>query len=76
MRKDTPQEIYSDPQHLYTKRLISAIPEMDPAKRLEKTYLRQAIDDEYRTGYDQYFDGDGRLFDLKKISNTHSVAMP
>ena len=69
-------EIYSNPQHLYTKRLISAIPEMDPALRLEKTHLRQAIDDEYRLGYDQNFDEDGRLFDLKKISDTHSVAMP
>jgi peptide/nickel transport system ATP-binding protein len=69
-------EIYSNPKHLYTKRLISAIPEMDPALRLEKTHLRQAIDDEYRTGYDNYFDTDGRIFDLKKISNTHSVALP
>ena len=49
---------------------------MDPAKRIEKTYLRQAIDDEYHAGYNQYFDEDGRLFDLKKISNTHSVALP
>ena len=69
-------EIYSNPKHLYTKRLISAIPEMDPALRLEKTHLRQAIDDEYRTGYDNYFDKDGRIFDLKKVSNTHSVALP
>ena len=70
------EEIYSNPQHLYTKRLISAIPEMDPTLRLEKTHLRQAIDDEYRAGYDQHFDGNGRLFDLKKITATHSVAMP
>ena len=70
------EEIYSNPQHLYTKRLISAIPEMDPTLRLEKTHLRQAIDDEYHAGYDQHFDKDGRLFDLKKITATHSVAMP
>ena len=69
-------EIYDNPKHLYTKRLISAIPEMDPALRLEKTHLRQAIDDEYRTRYDNYFDKDGRIFDLKKISDTHSVALP
>lgn len=69
-------EIYSNPKHLYTKRLISAIPEMDPALRLEKTHLRQAIDDEYRTKYDNYFDKDGRIFDLKKVSDTHSVALP
>ena len=70
------EEIYSNPQHIYTKRLISAIPEMDPTLRLEKTHLRQAIDDEYRAGYDQNFDENGRLFDLKKISDTHSVALP
>lgn len=75
VEEGTADEIYSTPQHLYTKRLISAIPEMDPAKRLEKTHLRQAIDDEYRTDYDNYFDDEGRLFDLKKISATHSVAM-
>ncbi|MFD1929633.1 ABC transporter ATP-binding protein [Sporosarcina siberiensis] len=75
VEEGTADEIYSTPQHLYTKRLISAIPEMDPAKRLEKTHLRQAIDDEYRTDYDNYFDDEGRLFDLKKISDTHSVAM-
>ena len=69
-------EIYDNPKHLYTKRLISAIPEMDPTLRLEKTHLRQAIDDEYRTRYDNYFDKDGRIFDLKKISDTHSVALP
>ncbi|WP_438313795.1 ABC transporter ATP-binding protein [Sporosarcina sp. FA9] len=75
VEEGTADEIYSTPKHLYTKRLISAIPEMDPAKRLEKTHLRQAIDDEYRTDYDNYFDDEGRLFDLKKISDTHSVAM-
>ena len=31
------------------KGLIAAIPEMDPAKRFEKTHLRQAINEEYRT---------------------------
>jgi len=76
VEEGTAKEIYNKPQHPYTKRLISAIPEMDPAKRIEKKRLRQAIDDEYRTGYDQYFDKDGRLFNLKRISETHSVSMP
>lgn len=76
VEEGTAKEIYRNPQHPYTRRLISAIPEMNPAKRHEKTYLRQAIDDEYRLQSDQYFDEDGRLFDLKKVSETHSVAMP
>ena len=70
------EEVYRSPQHLYTKRLINAIPEMDPTLRLEKTKLRQVIDDEYHQAYDRFFDEDGRLFDLKKISDTHAVAMP
>ncbi len=70
------EDIYENPQHIYTKRLISAIPEMDPAKRLEKTHLRQAIDEEYYAGYEQSFDENGRLFDLKKISDSHSVSTP
>jgi len=76
VEEGTAKEIYNKPQHPYTKRLISAIPEMDPAKRIEKKRIRQAIDDEYHTGYDQYFDKDGRLFSLKRISETHSVSMP
>lgn len=72
----TVADIYKNPLHPYTKRLISAIPEMNPAKRLEKTLLRQAIDAEYHTSYSKYFDKDGRLFNLKKISETHAVALP
>ncbi|WP_252504847.1 ABC transporter ATP-binding protein [Sporosarcina sp. Marseille-Q4943] len=71
----TASEIYSNPQHVYTKRLIAAIPEMNPEKRFEKMHLRQAINQEYQTEYNNYFDKDGRMFDLKKISETHSVAV-
>lgn len=75
VEEGTADEIYSNPQHVYTKRLIAAIPEMNPEKRFEKMHLRQAINQEYQTEYNNYFDKDGRMFDLKKISDTHSVAM-
>ena len=75
VEEGTAEDVYSNPQHLYTKRLIAAIPEMDPEKRFDKMHLRQSINDEYRTDYDSYFDKDGRMFDLKSISNTHSVAV-
>lgn len=75
VEEGTADEIYNNPQHVYTKRLIAAIPEMDPEKRFEKMHLRQAINEEYQTGYNNYFDKDGRMFDLKKISDSHSVAM-
>lgn len=75
VEEGTASEIYGNPQHVYTKRLIAAIPEMNPEKRFEKMHLRQAINQEYQTEYNSYFDKDGRMFDLKKISDTHSVAM-
>ncbi|WP_342539355.1 MULTISPECIES: ATP-binding cassette domain-containing protein [unclassified Sporosarcina] len=75
VEEGTAAEVYNNPQHLYTKRLIAAIPEMNPEKRFEKTHLRQSINEAYRTDYDSYFDKDGRMFDLKKVSDTHSVAL-
>jgi peptide/nickel transport system ATP-binding protein len=75
VEEGTVNDIYNNPQHLYTKRLMAAIPEMDPDKRMEKRYLRQMIHEAYRTEYDRFFNKDGRVFDLKKVSNTHSVAL-
>jgi len=75
VEEGTSEEIYNDPQHIYTKRLIAAIPEMETANRKEKTLIRKQIADEYRQTKDQFFDKDGRSFGLKKISDTHSVAM-
>jgi peptide/nickel transport system ATP-binding protein len=75
VEEGTAADVYNNPQHLYTKRLIAAIPEMNPEKRFEKTHLRQSINEAYRTDYDSYFDKDGRMFDLKRVSETHSVAL-
>ena len=75
VEEGTSDEIYNNAQHVYTKRLIAAIPEMNPEKRFEKMHLRQAINQEYQTEYNNYFDNDGRMYDLKKLSDTHSVAM-
>lgn len=75
VEEGTADEIYKNAQHVYTKRLIAAIPEMNPEKRFEKMHLRQAINQEYQTEYNNYFDNDGRMYDLKKLSETHSVAM-
>lgn len=75
VEEGTAADVYNNPQHLYTKRLIAAIPEMNPEKRFEKTNLRKSINEEYRANYDSYFDKDGRMFDLKRVSDTHSVAL-
>ena len=75
VEEGTSEEIYSNPQHIYTKRLIAAIPEMETEHRAEKTLIRKQIAEEYRQTKDLFFDADGRSFGLKKISDTHSVAM-
>lgn len=74
VEEGTADDIYNNPQHLYTKRLIAAIPEMDPELRRQKIKMREEVEKEYTKKYNQYFDKNGRLFDLKRISDTHSVA--
>ncbi len=75
VEEGTADDVYNNPQHLYTKRLIAAIPEMDPEKRYDKMHLRRSINEAYQSDYGNYFDKDGRMFDLKRISDTHSVAL-
>jgi peptide/nickel transport system ATP-binding protein len=70
------KEIYENPQHIYTKRLISAIPDIDPENREKQVELRQEINKEYKNSYDKYFNAEGKVYKLKQISDTHSVALP
>ena len=39
------KEIYENPQHIYTKRLIAAIPDLDPSVREQKAQLRKKVAD-------------------------------
>lgn len=76
VEEGTKDEIFHDPQHIYTKRLLSSIPNADPLQRQEQQKLRQQIEKEYEQSYSRYFDVDGRAYPLKRISKTHSVAIP
>ncbi|ANB55547.1 ABC transporter family protein [Anoxybacillus sp. B7M1] len=69
------QEIFNNPQHIYTKRLISAIPNVDPRKRQEQIKLRQHVEKEYKLSWQRYFNAEGKAYPLKRISDTHSVAI-
>jgi peptide/nickel transport system ATP-binding protein len=75
VEEGTSEEIFTNPQHIYTKKLISAIPTIHPQHRQEQFKLRQQIDKEYKDGYSKYFDAQGRAYPLKSISETHSVAI-
>lgn len=72
----TREDIYNDPQHIYTKRLLSAIPVIDVEHRQEHIAERRRVEEEYQTEQSKYYGKDGRVFDLKRISATHQVALP
>ncbi|RED55730.1 ABC transporter ATP-binding protein [Cohnella lupini] len=76
VEQGTTDDIFDNPQHIYTKRLISAIPDIDPTKREEKYKFREEVRTEYELAYGNYFGEDGLAYPLKPISETHFVALP
>ncbi|NOU94684.1 ATP-binding cassette domain-containing protein [Paenibacillus sp. LMG 31456] len=75
VEEGTKQDIFENPQHIYAKRLISAIPNPNPQQRQEQLKLRQHIEQDYKQLSHQYFDDEGRVYPLKKITETHSAAI-
>ncbi|MCL2576300.1 MAG: ATP-binding cassette domain-containing protein [Defluviitaleaceae bacterium] len=71
----TREDIYENAQHIYTKRLIAAIPDVDPTKREENNARRKEVAIEFETNQERFYD-ESKPFDLKTISNTHKVALP
>ncbi|MDL5040212.1 ABC transporter ATP-binding protein [Heyndrickxia coagulans] len=76
VEEGTSDEIYENPQHIYTKRLLSAIPNGDPEKRTAQKQYREKINNEFRQAFRDYFDEEGKPYHLKPVSPTHSVALP
>ena len=72
----TREDIYENARHIYTKRLISAIPDIDPNLRQANARRRLLISEEYEREYSKYYGTDGKVYDLKPVSGTHYVAMP
>jgi len=68
-------DIYGDPKHTYTRRLLSAIPQTDPNSREENKMNRLRVEKEYQTNASKYFTEEGRVYDLKELSSTHKVAL-
>ena len=69
------EDIYANPQHIYTKRLLSAIPVIDPENREANKLRRKEAEKFYQENQKLYYDESGRVFDLQKISDTHAVAL-
>lgn len=68
-------DIYGDPQHIYTRRLLSAIPQTDPNSREANKLNRLRVEKEYQTNAAKYYTPEGRVYDLGSLSNTHKVAL-
>ncbi len=68
-------DIYSNPQHIYTRRLLSAIPEVSPNNRDDNKRQRMLVEKEYQQNHSSYFTPEGKVYDLQKISETHSAAV-
>ncbi len=70
----TREDIYKNPQHIYTKRLLSAIPVIDPVNRELHKERRKETERLYQEEYHKYYDEKGRVFDLLPLTDTHFVA--
>lgn len=68
------KEIFENPQHIYTKRLLSAIPEVSPSGREVRKRERLNVETHYQKEHRLSFDDNGRVFDLVPVSDNHFVA--
>lgn len=68
--------IFSKPAHIYTKRLLAAIPELNPSNREKLQSYRKQVALEYKQNLHKYYKADRTVYDLKKISDNHYVALP
>lgn len=71
----TRKDIYQDPLHIYTKRLLAAIPQTDVENRESHRKKRQALEAEYNAQKEDYYDKNGRVYPLEEVTRTHSVAL-
>lgn len=74
----TTTDIFNQPQHIYTKRLLSAIPTLDVSQRDANRARRKALEAEFEQNKADYYTQDGqslRAFDLKSLSKTHFAAV-
>ena len=70
------EEIYKNPEHIYTKRLLSAIPKIDVEHRAEHAARRREIEREFLQDQANWYDSDGRVYPLTEVGPNHQVALP
>lgn len=75
VERGSKEKIFNNPQHIYTRRLLSAIPQMDPLNREEHKAQRRKIEKEYLEQEIHYYDENGRVYDLQPFEEDHMVAL-
>ena len=75
VERGSKEKIFNNPQHIYTKRLLSAIPQIDPLNREQHKLERQAVEKEYEEQEIHYYDENGRVYDLQPFEKDHMVAL-
>ena len=75
VEEGTTADIFENPKHIYTKRLLAAIPDTNPRLRDTLIANRRAINAEFESSSSLYFDEEGLAYPLKDITDTHKVAM-
>lgn len=68
-------DIFERPAHLYTKRLLAAMPEISPERREEKVRQRLALHKQFEENAGSFFDEADRVPDLRRITDSHSAAV-
>jgi peptide/nickel transport system ATP-binding protein len=69
-------DIYSDARHIYTRRLIAAIPDIDPDLRETNALRRNRLSEEYDKEKGKFYAEGDKVYDLRPVTATHFVAMP
>jgi peptide/nickel transport system ATP-binding protein len=72
----TRRDIYDNAAHIYTRRLIAAIPDIDPRTRKDNALRRAEINALYEKEFNTYYKNGTDVHDLKPISDTHYIAIP
>jgi peptide/nickel transport system ATP-binding protein len=72
----TREDIYNNPQHIYTKRLLSAIPQIDIPNRDANKAVRAEIERQYQEDRSDFYDENGLAYPMTQISETHWVSTP
>ncbi|MDO5018138.1 MAG: ATP-binding cassette domain-containing protein [Lagierella massiliensis] len=75
VEKGNRDEIYNEPIHIYTKRLIAAIPQVNPNIRKEVRQNRVEVDNLYNEEKGEFYSPDGRVYDLVSVGDNHYAAI-